>query len=216
MKKTVAIAAASSISLGAAMMLAAPAVQAKENDKKVHKSYVCKYVGTPGVDERLQTGQNPIWVDNHSLTGEKDSLVKVGDTFSDKHGKSVVIIANTAKITPEPSVSLCPPVVVVTESPTPTPTPTETSATPTPTPTETSSTPTPTPTESFTPTPTPEVTVSATPSASEPPQMPSTGPKPPSTPELAGTGAEDVLLPLGAALLAAGLGMALYGRRQEV
>ena len=125
MKKTLAVMAASSISLGAVMLVAAPVAQAKDNDKKIHKSYVCKYVGTPGVDERLQTGRNPIWVDNHSLTGKKGSLVKVGDTFSDKHGKSVVIVANTAKLSPEPSISECPAPIEPTPTPTPTPTPVE-------------------------------------------------------------------------------------------
>ena len=81
-----------------------------DDDHKVHKSYVCKYVGTPGVDERLQTGQNPIWVDNSALTGkDDDDDVKVGDAFSDKHGRSVVIVANTKKLTPEPGVDRCPP-----------------------------------------------------------------------------------------------------------
>ena len=32
-----------------------------------HKVLVCKYVGTPGVDERLQTGPNPIVVDEASV-----------------------------------------------------------------------------------------------------------------------------------------------------
>ena len=83
--------------------------------KAVHKSYVCKYVGTPGIDERLQTGKNPIWVDNHALTGKDNSVVKVGDTFSDKHVKSVVIVANTVKLNPEPSISACPVPVGPTE-----------------------------------------------------------------------------------------------------
>lgn len=75
----------------------------------VHKSYVCKYTHKPGTDtEVLQTGQNPIWVDNHSLTGKDNSLVKVGDTFSDRHGKSVVIVANTPKLNPEPGIDQCP------------------------------------------------------------------------------------------------------------
>jgi uncharacterized repeat protein (TIGR01451 family) len=74
----------------------------------VHKSYVCKYVGQPNVDERLQTGQNPIWVDNHSLTGKDNSVVAVGDTFSDKQVKSVVIVANTPKLDPEPGIDQCP------------------------------------------------------------------------------------------------------------
>lgn len=81
---------------------------AAEPEKKVHKSYVCKYVGTPGENESLQTGQNPIWVANQSLTGEKGSEVAVGDEFSDKHGRSIVIVANTLKLDPEPGVDQCP------------------------------------------------------------------------------------------------------------
>lgn len=38
-------------------------------DTTPHKVYVCKYVGTPGDDEALQTGQNPIEVDTHSIDG---------------------------------------------------------------------------------------------------------------------------------------------------
>jgi hypothetical protein len=95
------------------------------DDHADHKSYVCKYVGTPGVDERLQSGQNPIWVDNHALTGKDDSIVKVGDTFSDKHGKSVVVVANTPKLTPEPKSDICPlpvgPIHVTVAPPTATP-----------------------------------------------------------------------------------------------
>lgn len=90
-----------------AIALPSVASASKKDEDKVHKSYVCKYVGTPGVDERLQTGQNPIWVDNSALTG-KDDDVKVGDTFSDKHGKSVVIVANTGKLNPEPDIDKCP------------------------------------------------------------------------------------------------------------
>jgi hypothetical protein len=88
------------------LVVAPPA--ASTSTHAVHKSYVCKYVGTPGVDERLQTGKNPIWVDNHSLTGKLNSVVKVGDTFSDKHVTSVVIVANTAKLRPEPTTAACP------------------------------------------------------------------------------------------------------------
>jgi MYXO-CTERM domain-containing protein len=72
-----------------------------------HKSYICKYVGQPGVDERLQSGQNPIWVDNHSLLGH-DGTTEVGQQFSDAQGRSVVIVANTAKLTPEPGIDKCP------------------------------------------------------------------------------------------------------------
>ena len=46
-----------------------------------HKVFVCKYVGTPGVDERLKLGQNPISVDLHTIDeyrtfdGDIDTLV---------------------------------------------------------------------------------------------------------------------------------------------
>lgn len=73
-----------------------------------HKSYVCKYVSIPGVGERLQTGQNPIWVDNHALLGPGGGPTFVGQEFSDKQGRSVVIVANTPKLDPEPGVSSCP------------------------------------------------------------------------------------------------------------
>ena len=57
-------------------------VQAGGLDSKV---YVCKYVGTPGVDERLQTGQNLIEVSVHATGG-----TAVGLYFADKHGRSYV------------------------------------------------------------------------------------------------------------------------------
>lgn len=120
---------------------------AGNDDKPVHKSYVCKYVGKPGVDERLQMGNNPIWVDNHALG--VDGPTYVGQEFNDGQGKSVVIVANTPKLKPEPTVSDCP----APEGPTePTPTPT----------------PEPTPSEPVDPTPpvepTPTVPVEPTPS----------------------------------------------------
>jgi hypothetical protein len=81
---------------------------ASKTDQPVHKSYICKYVGKPGVNERLQTGNNPIWTDNNSLVG-KDEAVTVGQEFSDAQGKSVVIVANTPKLDPEPGLDQCPP-----------------------------------------------------------------------------------------------------------
>ena len=85
---------------------------ASADTTKIHKSYVCKYVGKPGKAERLQTGQNPIWVDNDSLPGfVKGSLAYVGETFADGQGKSVVIVANTPRLNPEPTVADCPGVV---------------------------------------------------------------------------------------------------------
>jgi hypothetical protein len=76
-----------------------------------HKAFVCKYVGTPGVDERLQTGQNPIDVDFASLEG----IPVVGQFFSDAQGRSVVIAIDVGQ--EEPGVESCPP----PEGPPPTP-----------------------------------------------------------------------------------------------
>jgi hypothetical protein len=58
----------------------------------------------------LQTGDNPIWVANSSIQGYDPGVhgpVENGDTFSDKHIKSVVIKANSPKLDPEPSVADC-------------------------------------------------------------------------------------------------------------
>ena len=67
-----------------------------------HKVFVCKYVGTPGLDERLQTGDNPISVDISSLA----NFVALGDFFNDEQGRSVAIAFDTGQ--PEPPVSDCP------------------------------------------------------------------------------------------------------------
>jgi hypothetical protein len=54
--------------------------------------YVCKYVGPPGTNETLQTGQNPIFVDQNSILAETGgSSVSVGDAFPDAQGHSVVV-----------------------------------------------------------------------------------------------------------------------------
>jgi len=55
------------------------------------KVLVCKYVGTPGENERLQTGQNPIEVAVNSINPKDPDSVKVGDEFADKQGRSVVV-----------------------------------------------------------------------------------------------------------------------------
>jgi hypothetical protein len=98
-----------------------------------HKVFVCKYVGTPGDDERLQTGQNPISVDIASLDGPP----VIGQFFTDKQGRSVVIAFDTGQ--PEPPVTACPTVLP------PPPGPTTTTAGPTTTtagPTTTTAAPT--------------------------------------------------------------------------
>ena len=64
------------------------------------KAAVCKYVGKPGVDERLKLGKNPIVVDR------KDWMVK-GSYFQDAQGRSYVIgFLNPGD--PAPDVSQCP------------------------------------------------------------------------------------------------------------
>lgn len=66
------------------------------------KVFVCKYVGTPGVDERLQTGQNPISVSVNAIPGG----ASVGAFFADAQGRSFVLAFDTGQ--PEPSVDNCP------------------------------------------------------------------------------------------------------------
>jgi hypothetical protein len=118
--------AVSMLAAGAIVALAIPVSAAEQ---RVHKSYVCKYVGKPGVDERLQTGRNPIWVDNHALLGY-DGTTYVGQEFRDAQGRSVVIVANTPKLDPEPTVADCP----AAQTPTPSVSPTETRPRHTPSP----------------------------------------------------------------------------------
>jgi hypothetical protein len=57
-----------------------------------HEVVVCKYVGTPGVDERLQTGSNPIVVDYHSLPGFDPASDGFPFPFADAQGQSVAVM----------------------------------------------------------------------------------------------------------------------------
>jgi hypothetical protein len=66
------------------------------------KVFVCKYVGQPNVDERLQTGQNPIDVSVSAINGP----VTVGSWFKDAQGRSYVLAFDTGQA--DPSVSQCP------------------------------------------------------------------------------------------------------------
>lgn len=87
------------------------------------KVFVCKYVGTPGTDERLQTGQNPINVSSNAIKDYQG----VGSYFNDAQGRSYVLAIDVGQA--EPNVSECPvvktpdPVVDPTPDPTPTPVP---------------------------------------------------------------------------------------------
>ncbi|HET6601254.1 MAG TPA: DUF11 domain-containing protein, partial [Gaiella sp.] len=67
------------------------------------KVFVCKYVGTPGVDERLQTGNNPISVSVNAIPVDP---VVVGAYFADAQGRSFVLAYDVSQ--PEPDVSGCP------------------------------------------------------------------------------------------------------------
>jgi hypothetical protein len=55
------------------------------------KVWVCKYVGTPGDDERLKEGKNPIEVDGSSAAKDNNGEVSVGDQFADAQGRSIVV-----------------------------------------------------------------------------------------------------------------------------
>jgi len=66
------------------------------------KVYICKYVGTPGVDERLQTGQNPI------LVRYQAALMGNGGWFQDAQRWSFIITVHpTPGPGPEPA-PVCP------------------------------------------------------------------------------------------------------------
>ena len=144
---------------GALALSSATSATADEHNQWV---YVCKYVGTPGVDERLQTGQNPILVSVNAIDGPPI----IGAPFQDAQGRSVVIgygePGGGQEGEPEP---VCPPELPPPPTETTTPPTTETTTPPT---TETT---TPPSTETTTP-PTTETTTGTTP----PEQPPGTTP----------------------------------------
>ena len=67
--------------------LSVPAHAADANSKV----WVCKYVRTPGDDEVLKEGKNPIEVSGNSVDKDKDGQIFVGDQFADAQGRSVVV-----------------------------------------------------------------------------------------------------------------------------
>ncbi|MBC7764438.1 hypothetical protein H7Y29_01860 [Microbacteriaceae bacterium] len=67
------------------------------------KVFVCKFVGIPGINERLQTGQNPISVSVNSI---KD-FNGLGSYFNDKQERSLVIAFDEGQA--KPSVDTCTP-----------------------------------------------------------------------------------------------------------
>ena len=233
MKKSLAITAAAGVFAagGAVAAFAIPALA--DTTYPADKVFVCKYVGEPGVDERLQTGNNPISVSVNAIPLDP---VKIGSEFADKQGRSVVIAWDDRTgggQQGEPSIEDCPP--PKTPTPTPTPSASETpKPTPTPTATETPK-PTPTPTKpvpSETPKPTPTPTKpapsetpkpSATPTkpapskTPKPSTKPTTSTKPTSKPTSPGrgvaakTGAEGDITPLGVLGVAGAAGLVASG-----
>ncbi len=63
------------------------------------KVFVCKYVGTPGIDERLQTGNNPISVSVNSIENNGWDGTIPG-WFSDAQGRSYVLAYDTGQTPP--------------------------------------------------------------------------------------------------------------------
>lgn len=133
------------------------------------KVYVCKYVGTPGDDERLQTGQNPIEVSVNAIPGD----VVIGAYFADAQGRSFVLASVPQD--PEPSASDCPGGPQPSNDPSPEP---NASVAPS---TEPSTSPSAEPTPSVQPTSTPtSPTSSETPSpTSAPTESPQSQTSPP-------------------------------------
>jgi hypothetical protein len=117
--------------LGAALLVAMtslPAISAYANNGQGQgqgqnngnntKVFVCKYVGTPGVDERLQTGNNPISVSVNAIKDYKG----VGSYFVDAQGRSFVLAEDTRTgggQEGEPSADQCPAPVVPDDSDSP-------------------------------------------------------------------------------------------------
>jgi hypothetical protein len=87
-------------------MLAAPVAAAPAG-----KVFVCKYVITPGGEERLQEGGNPIDVSVNAINAFKDFHGDindlVGESFADGQGRSYVLAVDVGQ--PDPDPSECPP-----------------------------------------------------------------------------------------------------------
>ena len=92
---------------GASAALAVPGNGGGPPEDTGVKVFVCKYVGTPGVDEQLQTGNNPISVSVNAIPDYQG----VGSYFADKQGRSYVLSEDTRTgggQEGEPDVTECP------------------------------------------------------------------------------------------------------------
>ena len=111
------LASAAVLCVGTAVTVMSAPAQADPSDSAAgqpEKVYVCKYVGKPGVDERLQTGQNPIEVSVNAIpvytTGQTASGL-IGKEFADAQGRSIVIAVSPVRgggQSDEPTITDCP------------------------------------------------------------------------------------------------------------
>jgi hypothetical protein len=86
------------MSSGIALMVTATPANAEPGNKW----FVCKFKTTPGSGEVLQSGQNPISVSENAIP---ISPVVPGASFTDKQGRSFVLVQDTGQA--EPPVSEC-------------------------------------------------------------------------------------------------------------
>lgn len=183
MRRAFAVAATATVLWGTAPTLA----QASQiSPVKPGKVAVCKYVSIPGEAERLQTGNNPIEVDQNAIP--LDPPIQIGDQFVDAQIRSVVVglPGDTVDETD------CPPPVG----------PPTTSTTTTPTTSTTTSTTT-TSTSSTSPNPPPPGTTTGSTTTSPLAEVPTSKPGPPPK-ALAHTGFNYAGAGLGLGFLALG------------
>jgi len=109
-RRLLSISAAATIAVVGLVALSPPA-HAADADSQV---WVCKYVRTPGDDEVLKEGKNPIEVNGNSVDKDKNGQVFVGDQFADAQGRSVVVQIGGE----DPGAGICSPTPQPTTSPT--------------------------------------------------------------------------------------------------
>ena len=86
------------ISSGIVLMVTPTSASAGDKPERL-KDWVCKYVGTPGIDEHLKKGNGGlVWV---------SAPATEGTWFNDAHGRSFVLAADAPR-SPKPSASQCP------------------------------------------------------------------------------------------------------------
>jgi hypothetical protein len=117
-RRLLSISAAATIAGVGLVAFSSPAQAVDAGSTKV---WVCKYVGTPGIDETLKEGKNPIFVDGNAADKDHDGQVNVGDQFADAQERSVIVQIGGEN--ENPGCSQTPPVVPPTTPPTGVPTP---------------------------------------------------------------------------------------------